>query len=215
MSCRPRRLSASGTWSRSAGRSLRRVRRSSCSRKATSGRSRPACAPATTPLPLSLPDLLRARLLSPVERGNLVATVESMAADARTQAYERALSLAHEIQAGFLPERLPAPPTAGVLRHGVLRPARSRVGRLHYINADHNPPVLIRRSGSERGRQVLGSTGPALGLLPQAEYLVGQVFLRPGDVLFLYTDGVVDARSRTGERFGTAALPPAAVARLG
>ena len=103
MSCRPRRLSASGTWSRSAGRSLRRVRRSSCSRKATSGRSRPACAPATTPLPLSLPDLLRARLLSPVERGNLVATVESMAADARTQAYERALSLAHEIQQASCP----------------------------------------------------------------------------------------------------------------
>ena len=44
-------------------------------------------------------------------------------------------------------------------------------------------------------------TGPALGVIPHAEFEYKQIQLEPGDILFAYTDGVTDARSTAGERF--------------
>ena len=60
-------------------------------------------------LPPFLPSLLRGRLSSCWERGQLASAVEDMAAEASLRAYERDLAIAHEIQSGFLPDKLPAP----------------------------------------------------------------------------------------------------------
>jgi serine phosphatase RsbU (regulator of sigma subunit) len=57
-----------------------------------------------------LPGLLRSRLLSAQERGNLTEAVEMMAVEAALRAHERDLSSAQEIQAGLLPAILPTPP---------------------------------------------------------------------------------------------------------
>ncbi|MCA9756800.1 MAG: SpoIIE family protein phosphatase [Candidatus Eisenbacteria bacterium] len=60
---------------------------------------------------------------------------------------------------------------------------------LLYANGGHGPPVLVRRSGSiER----LRDGGPVLGIVPGAQYDVGTVRLEPGDLLLVYTDGVVE-----------------------
>ncbi|MEU1289226.1 PP2C family protein-serine/threonine phosphatase [Kitasatospora sp. NPDC005856] len=251
-------------------------------------------------IPPYLPSLLRSRLYSSAERGQLIGVVEAMAAEASLLGYERELSIAREIQAGFLPERLPAPPgwefpfrfrparhvsgdfydgfempdgrslgfvladvcDKGVsaalfmalirtlLRHtaedappkaahpsgagappalspgagplvravvntnrylarhhlrqgyfatlffGVLDPAN---GSLLFINAGHNPPVLLRADG---GRSLLRPTGPAVGMMADSAYSLGTVVLAPEDQLFLYTDGVPDARSAEREQFG-------------
>jgi sigma-B regulation protein RsbU (phosphoserine phosphatase) len=73
-------------------------------------------------------------------------------------------------------------------------------GAVTYVNAGHNPPLLLRTSGDNLAR--LGLTGMALGVLPDSEYEERSVELDPGDLLLLYTDGVLDARDALGNAFG-------------
>jgi phosphoserine phosphatase RsbU/P len=79
---------------------------------------------------------------------------------------------------------------------GVLDPAS---GDFLYINCGHNPP-LIRRAGGEL--VAIQPTGPALGMLAGSTFRVGQAHLDAGDLLYLYTDGVSEARNPDGEQFG-------------
>ena len=85
----------------------------------------------------------------------------------------------------------------------VLEPA---TGRLRYTNAGHNPPLLVRGDGAV---EELGSTGVPLGLLPQARYQAALAKLGPGDLLVLYTDGLVEACGSDGEEYGLARLQEA------
>jgi phosphoserine phosphatase RsbU/P len=78
-----------------------------------------------------------------------------------------------------------------------------------YINAGHNAPILRRASGQiER----LSAGGPPFGVplfTPnEVPYPSGRVQLRPGDVLFVFTDGVVEAVDDAGEEYGEARLVP-------
>ncbi|GAB7044721.1 MULTISPECIES: PP2C family protein-serine/threonine phosphatase [Catenuloplanes] len=80
---------------------------------------------------------------------------------------------------------------------GVLDPV---TGALLYVNGGHNPPLLRRASGR---LESLPASGPALGMVTDAAYSVRMLRLDPGDTLFAYTDGVVEARSPGGRLFGT------------
>jgi len=82
---------------------------------------------------------------------------------------------------------------------GVLTPA---TGVLRYTNAGHNPPLVIRAGAAESTATELGATGPPLGLLSTASYKAGEVTLGPGDLLLLYTDGIVEAVDPDGEEYG-------------
>ncbi|RZU51397.1 sigma-B regulation protein RsbU (phosphoserine phosphatase) [Krasilnikovia cinnamomea] len=79
---------------------------------------------------------------------------------------------------------------------GVVDP---RTGDLVFINCGHNPPVIRRADGTQ---QRLEPTGPALGIMPDARFELGRAKLHPGDLLFLYTDGVPEAKNCDGEFFG-------------
>jgi sigma-B regulation protein RsbU (phosphoserine phosphatase) len=85
-------------------------------------------------------------------------------------------------------------------------------GLLRYVNCGHCPPLLFR--GSASGIARLCDGGPVLGLLPQAQFEQGAERLEQGDVLVLYSDGVVEAANAQGEEFGEdrliAAVEPAA-----
>ena len=259
------------------------------------------------------PSLLRTRLTTCFERGQLTMAVAEMATAASLHTYERDLAIAHEIQqSGFLPDKLPEPDgweidarfrpakiVAGdfydafelvggrrialvigdvcdkgvgaalfmalirtMLRHtaeqaggwdmsddglpplsgsqgavggrptptlsigagpllqavsgtnsymarhhrrqgyfctlffGILDPVS---GTLVYINGGHNPAVLVRADGSH---VLLGPTGPAVGMFANSSYLLDHVSMRPGDWLFMYTDGVTESRDIAGEFFG-------------
>ncbi len=83
---------------------------------------------------------------------------------------------------------------------GVLEGGR-RVMR--YVNAGHNPPLLLRRDGSV---VALESTGRPLGLLPGGGFEERQASFAEGDWLFLYTDGVTDSENEAGEPFGVERL---------
>jgi serine phosphatase RsbU (regulator of sigma subunit) len=71
--------------------------------------------------------------------------------------------------------------------------------QLAYCNAGHNPPYLIKGDGSVR---LLKGGGVALGVIHPWNYQEQGVRLEPGDRLVLFTDGLTEARSPTGELFG-------------
>ncbi len=69
-------------------------------------------------------------------------------------------------------------------------------GRLAYINAGHNPPLILDANG--RVKQSLTNTGAAVGMFRDIDYKIEQAVLEPGDLLFTYTDGVTEARDPSG-----------------
>ena len=78
---------------------------------------------------------------------------------------------------------------------GVLDPM---TGTLMYINAGHEPPLVIDRTGVKAR---LDPTGPAVGLFEGMDFGIGQVELEADDILIVFTDGLTDARSPDGEFF--------------
>ncbi len=69
-------------------------------------------------------------------------------------------------------------------------------GRLTYINAGHEPPLLIRRRGSTVER--LRTGGTVIGLTTRSRYEVGTTFMDPGDLLIAFTDGITEALDDEG-----------------
>jgi len=72
-------------------------------------------------------------------------------------------------------------------------------GHFDYVNAGHEPAVVVAPDGSTRE---LRPTGPALGLLPGSLFSSGDGTLERGESLVAFTDGLVEARSPAGEAFG-------------
>lgn len=85
---------------------------------------------------------------------------------------------------------------------------------LRYVNAGHFPPLLFK-AGRRQTLLRLSSGGPVLGLLPGVSFQQGAVRLEPGDVLVLYTDGVVEATGSDDEQFGEERLREIAGASIG
>lgn len=76
-------------------------------------------------------------------------------------------------------------------------------GALSFLNAGHNPPLIVHSAGTV---EQLASGGLPLGIKPDVEYREGRTQLQPGDVLVIYSDGVTEAVSPTGEEFGATRL---------
>lgn len=71
---------------------------------------------------------------------------------------------------------------------------------LHFINAGHVRPLLFK--ANRRPMMRLDHTGPGLGVFPNATYSQGSVSLDPGDILVMYSDGIVEVRDESDENFG-------------
>jgi serine phosphatase RsbU (regulator of sigma subunit) len=71
-------------------------------------------------------------------------------------------------------------------------------GTLSYVSAGHEPPLL--RKGDQCLK--LDAQGPAMGLFEGATYELRDIKLDPGDILVIFSDGIIDARSPSGESFG-------------
>jgi sigma-B regulation protein RsbU (phosphoserine phosphatase) len=72
-------------------------------------------------------------------------------------------------------------------------------GRLRYVNAGHNPPLLLRQTMTRP--EPLVRTSLPLGIDPDFPYAQAEATLGPGDLLLLYTDGVTEARDPQGRQF--------------
>ena len=71
---------------------------------------------------------------------------------------------------------------------------------LHYVNAGHNAPILMRGSSGEIRRLEAG--GLVVGLLPVAVYEAQTIRLEPGDLFIGYTDGISEAMTGDDEEWG-------------
>jgi len=72
---------------------------------------------------------------------------------------------------------------------------------LCYVNAGHNPPVVLRSRGSEWQILRLETGGPVIGLLSQ-RYQRGVFSHEPGDLVVLFTDGVSESMNSRLEEWG-------------
>src|SRR6266850_4461197 len=76
-------------------------------------------------------------------------------------------------------------------------------GALAFLNAGHNPPLIIHAGGT---MEQLAAGGLPLGIMPNADFREGKTRLHPGDVLVIYSDGVSEATNPNGEEFGPTRL---------
>ena len=95
---------------------------------------------------------------------------------------------------------------------GILEP---HSGRFIYANAGHPPGYLVSGQRGRRTIETLRSTGMALGVIEQAQWKQKVVKLGPGDVLVLYSDGVIEAEDAQGESFGDERLLDVVLANSG
>jgi sigma-B regulation protein RsbU (phosphoserine phosphatase) len=79
---------------------------------------------------------------------------------------------------------------------GILDPAN---GTLAYINCGNEPPLIINQNGV---RASLDRTGPAVGAIPQANFMVKEISIGNEDVLLAFTDGIPDCNNIKDDFFG-------------
>jgi len=77
-------------------------------------------------------------------------------------------------------------------------------GDVVYVNAGHPAPFHLHAASGTFGE--LGSTGMVLGPAPDAVYGRRAIHMEPGDLVLLYTDGVLEAHDSKGREFGALRL---------
>jgi serine phosphatase RsbU (regulator of sigma subunit) len=78
----------------------------------------------------------------------------------------------------------------------------SKFGEVEICNAGHCPPLLVRSGEVAR----IEATGLPVGMFCRERYTVEKLQLSPGDCLFMYTDGLTEARDRTDAEYGAERL---------
>jgi len=84
----------------------------------------------------------------------------------------------------------------------------SAAGELTYINAGHPQPLVLRG----RNLMPLEAGSMVVGMFADVDYIVSRFVMLPGDVLILYTDGVLEAENEQGEEYAMDRLSAAALA---
>jgi sigma-B regulation protein RsbU (phosphoserine phosphatase) len=73
-------------------------------------------------------------------------------------------------------------------------------GLVSYVNAGHSYPILLRAATGET--ETLRATGQIIGPFPQEKYRTEFTIMKKGDILLLYTDGIVEASNENHEMYG-------------
>jgi serine phosphatase RsbU (regulator of sigma subunit) len=81
-------------------------------------------------------------------------------------------------------------------------------GRLAYVNAGHNPPLLLRADGTV---EHLEEGGMVLGMFDSVPYADGVAELRSGDTLLVFSDGVTETWNARDQEFGEGGLTDVAL----
>ncbi|WP_295114055.1 PP2C family protein-serine/threonine phosphatase [uncultured Methanobrevibacter sp.] len=74
-----------------------------------------------------------------------------------------------------------------------------KTGKLHLVNAGHNPPLLKQNNSFE---YLNIDSGLVLGIMEDVDYKVHSIKLSPDDELFLYTDGITEANTEYNGFYG-------------
>jgi sigma-B regulation protein RsbU (phosphoserine phosphatase) len=91
-----------------------------------------------------------------------------------------------------------------------------QTGMMRYANAGHPKPLHLRRSANQvvTLANASGKGQPALGLIENTAYKTSEAMLSPGDLVFLFTDGLVEAQSQKEELYDQQLLAAALQKRL-
>jgi phosphoserine phosphatase RsbU/P len=83
-----------------------------------------------------------------------------------------------------------------------------RVGKARFSRAGHPPPLHARRSSGEVQSITIGgdSAGPAIGIIPNAQFKTTEAKLEAGDFLLFFTDGIIEVEATDGSQFGIEGL---------
>jgi serine phosphatase RsbU (regulator of sigma subunit)/dihydrofolate reductase len=73
---------------------------------------------------------------------------------------------------------------------------------LHYVNAGHNPPAVLRKKDGTWQVFRLGDGGPVVGLFAGVTYKQQLLHLLSGDILLAFTDGISEAMNLAGDEWG-------------
>lgn len=76
----------------------------------------------------------------------------------------------------------------------------ARTGEVQYCIAGHNPPYVLQSGRPPKQMSITGDT--VVGMLEDLEFHTCSTRLQPGDVLFLYTDGITEAMDPARNQFG-------------
>jgi len=79
-----------------------------------------------------------------------------------------------------------------------------RSGTVSFVNAGHCEPIVM--DGDGHARLIRRSGNPPLGVMPKRTFVERNFVLAPGEMLFLYTDGMTEAPNRAGDLFNTERL---------
>jgi serine phosphatase RsbU (regulator of sigma subunit) len=83
-----------------------------------------------------------------------------------------------------------------------------KTGSARFARAGHPPPLQVRRTSGEVQTIIMGSdcAGPAIGIIPNAQFKTTEMKLTPGDCLLFYTDGIIEVEASNGSQFGIEGL---------
>lgn len=73
-------------------------------------------------------------------------------------------------------------------------------GLFLYANAGHNPPIFLRNNSDEVIK--LNPTGPVIGPTPNAKFAIENINFLKGDILVIYSDGVIDSTDQDFNYYG-------------
>lgn len=76
-----------------------------------------------------------------------------------------------------------------------------KTGKLEYSNAGHNPPLIKREEGKFEYLEV--NNGFVLGAMTDFEYKREVIDFNPGDIIYIYTDGITEAMNNNREQYST------------
>jgi phosphoserine phosphatase RsbU/P len=89
---------------------------------------------------------------------------------------------------------------AGLFVTTVYTIVNTRTGVVQYSTGGHFPPYIVRAGGAIESAPLAG--GMVLGIEADARYDSGEIRLEPGDLMFLYSDGVTEAANDADDFFG-------------
>jgi phosphoserine phosphatase RsbU/P len=77
---------------------------------------------------------------------------------------------------------------------------------LNYVNAGHNPPIIVRPHKDSCEVFYLSAEGVPVGILADSQYETAKFQMMIDDIFVAYTDGITEAASRSGEFWGVERL---------
>jgi len=149
-------------------------------------------------LALAIGDASGKGLAAALMIANVQSTVRTAASFAESDGPAVLAAVNRQVHASSLEDRF------ATLFYGVFDGTKRR---LQYVNAGHNPPMVIRRDGSIIS---LEAGGAPVGIFADSSYEQGTVELNPGDLILAYTDGVIESTNPAESEWGVEGLRKAA-----